>query len=562
MTHDEPDGTADEQASFEVLAEYLDGLQRGAPAQRDVALSQQPELASAFDCLDALDRFARSSAPEVALPDVALADARTLAFDGNASTESGCTLTPPLRFGDYELLGELGRGGMGVVFKARQKSLGRTVALKMILASQLASADQVRRFAAEAKAAAGLRHSHIVRLLDSGEVGGQPYLAMDYIEGDNLSALTARGPLDPQTAARLVVSLAQAVDYLHRQGVIHRDLKPSNVLLDADGQPYVTDFGLAKLRDANEGLTGTGVVAGTPSYMAPEQAAGKGGVTPLADVYSLGAVLYELLTGRPPFVGESPIDVLIQVLEREPTQPRQLNPSVPRSLATVCLRCLEKAPGNRYASAAALADDLERYLKGDLVEARAAGVWQRLRRWARREPALASRLGAFVPFYAVEAVNYWGLHLMDREFHYRATAILLVWVAASFVCQRWMRRPDWQGVVPFAWGAFDVLSLSLLLFIGDGPVSPLLIGFPLLVVGAGLWFRVRLVWFMTALTVLAYVSLVVHYHLSRPALKQDMPLNHDDYIYFVAGLIVMGTAVAYQVQRVRALSRYYDGIKK
>ncbi|HEV3022784.1 MAG TPA: protein kinase, partial [Pirellulales bacterium] len=304
---------------------------------------------------------------------------------------------------------------------------------------------------------------------------------------------------------------------------------------------------------------------GTPSYMAPEQAAaGKSELTPLADVYSLGAVLYELLTGRPPFVGESPIDILIQVLEREPTHPRQLNRAIPRSLATVCLKCLEKTPTKRYHSAGALADDLERYMQGELVDARSAGVWQRLRRWARREPALASRLGAFIPFYLVEAVNYWGLRLPNWswEFHYAVTVIMLAWVAASFLFQRLMRRPDWQGLVPFAWGAFDVAALYLLLFLGDGAVSPMLIGMPLLVVGAGLWFRVRLVWFMTALTTLAYAALVVDYHLWRPDLKAAFPLNHDDYLYFMAGLIVMGAAVGYQVQRVRALSRYYDGSRK
>ncbi|HEV3023117.1 MAG TPA: serine/threonine-protein kinase, partial [Pirellulales bacterium] len=381
MTPDEPDDADDEPATFEVLAEYLDELQRGMPPNRDDLLRERPDLASALNCLDALERLALPSTCDVAPP-----DARTFLSDADP-TAGGFTAAPPSKFGDYELLGELGRGGMGVVFKARQTSLGRMVALKMILASHLASAEQVRRFAAEAKAAAGLRHSHIVRLLDSGEVGGQPFLAMDYIEGTNLAALTAHGPVDPPTAARLIASLARAVDYLHRQGVIHRDLKPSNILLDADGQPYVTDFGLARLRDAQPGLTQSGVVAGTPSYMAPEQAAaGKSELTPLADVYSLGAVLYELLSGRPPFVGDSPIDILIQVLEREPTHPRQLNRAIPRSLATVCLKCLDKTPTNRYLSAGALADDLERYMQGELVEARSAGVWQRLRRWARREP--------------------------------------------------------------------------------------------------------------------------------------------------------------------------------
>ncbi|HVW38419.1 MAG TPA: hypothetical protein VHB99_13980, partial [Pirellulales bacterium] len=229
-----------------------------------------------------------------------------------------------------------------------------------------------------------------------------------------------------------------------------------------------------------------------------------------------------------------------------------------RELATICLKCLEKQPTARYASAGELADDLERFLKGEEVLARTGGIMQRVRRWVRREPALASRLGVFTLFYLVEAA-YYLLGRWDGKFHYSVTAVLSLWVAASFVCQKLMNRGAWPLAVPFVWGVIDAGALLyMLLILADGAASPLLIGYPLLVVAAGLWFRVRLVWFMTALSVLSYLALVVDCFTRRPELRLGSDLHSDDFIYFVVGLIAMGAAVAYQVERVRALSRYYE----
>ncbi|HET6882306.1 MAG TPA: serine/threonine-protein kinase [Pirellulales bacterium] len=542
-----------EEETFEALSAYLDGLHSGRAADRKELLRERPELKSALDCLEALDQFAAS----VLQVDADVSDATLTIGSADRQTEAAFAL--PRSFGDYELLQEIGRGGMGVVYQAQQKSLRRSVALKMIHACALASIDQLRRFAAEAQAAASLRHPNIVRVLDSGQVEGIPYLAMDYIEGQSLAQVLARGRPGRETAVRYLCAVARAVDYLHRQGIIHRDLKPSNILLDGEGQPIVTDFGLAKLLRDDSQLTQSGVAAGTPSYMAPEQAAGHTShATPLCDVYSLGAVFYELLTGRPPFQAESAIDLLIQVLEREPPAPRQLDRSIPRTLSLICLKCLEKDPANRYTSAGALADDLERYLKGEAVEVSAGQPLARVARWARREPALVWRLAVFLVFYGVELVNYYLLHRWDAGFHYSVTGVLAVWVALSFVFQRLMRREAWQVVIPAAWAFVDAAAMLSMLLLGDGRISPLMIGYPLLIVAAGLWFRVRLVWWMTALSVACYAALVVDYYVWRTDLKLASPLDSDDHVYFVVGLIVMGGAVAYQVRRVRALSRFYE----
>jgi predicted Ser/Thr protein kinase len=278
-------------------------------------------------------------------------------------------------FGDYELIAELARGGMGVVYKAKQLSLNRVVALKMILAGRLASQDDLVRFRTEAEAAAKLQHGNIVGVFDVGEIDGQQYFSMEFIDGQTLAQRLTSGPLPSREAARYVATVARAVHYAHRQGVLHRDLKPSNILVDADNEPHVTDFGLAKRLGGNSGQTRTGAVLGTPSYMAPEQAGGRiKEQGPWTDVYGLGAVLYELLTGRPPFKAETPLDTLMQVMEIDPVPPRLLNPKIDADLQTICMKCLEKDPRRRYTTAEQLAEDLQRYLQGDTIAARSSNV--------------------------------------------------------------------------------------------------------------------------------------------------------------------------------------------
>jgi predicted Ser/Thr protein kinase len=307
------------------------------------------------------------------------------------------------------LLDEIARGGMGVVYKACQKSLNRIVALKLVLTGQLASAEEIQRFRAEAEAAANLDHPGIVPIYEVGAIEGQHYFSMGYVEGQSLAARVSAGPLQPREAAELVRAVAEAVHFANQAGVIHRDLKPANILLDRAGHPRVTDFGLAKRVKGDSHLTSTGQILGTPSYMPPEQASGSAElIGPASDVYGLGAVLYVLLTGRPPFYAANPLDALVQVLEQEPVAPTQLNPSVPRDLETIALKCLEKSTSRRYATAQDLADELGRYLAGEPIRARPVGPAERLWRWCRRYPARAIAVGAvLVSLLTVLAGGYW-----------------------------------------------------------------------------------------------------------------------------------------------------------
>ncbi|MGL4554191.1 MAG: serine/threonine-protein kinase [Gemmataceae bacterium] len=278
------------------------------------------------------------------------------------------------RFGDYVLLGELGRGGMGVVYRALETSIGRHVAVKMILSQALADPSELARFQAEASAAGRLQHPHIVKVLRVGTQDERHYYAMDFIDGPSLAQRVAAGPLPGRQAAALMVTVSRAIHHAHEQGILHRDLKPGNILLDAAGTPHVADFGLAKQMSADSGHTRTGAVMGTPGYMSPEQARGAKDLTAATDVYGLGAVLYELLTGRPPFRGETALDTLLMVMDNEPVPPRLLNPDVDHDLETVCLKAIARDPRDRYASAAELADDLQRYLEGESIAARSMNV--------------------------------------------------------------------------------------------------------------------------------------------------------------------------------------------
>jgi serine/threonine-protein kinase len=396
-----------------LITELTDQLRRGSRPDVEETAGQHPELAAELRELWAAaqvaEHFARPSVhsqPTIERPAPELPPGAP---------------GVPRSFGDYELLEEVGRGGMGVVYKAWQKSLGRTVALKMILRGELASPADLARFRAEAEAAARLDHPGIVAVHGFGEHDGQSYFSMQYIEGTTLAARVAGGPLPPREAARIVALVARAVHHAHQSGVLHRDLKPSNILLQrkseiprskseirnpksekedpvsdfgfriSDFEPKVTDFGLAK-RVAGPAsgpgvasLTRSGTIVGTPGYMAPEQITGsRGSVGPAADVYSLGVILYELLTGRPPFQTASPLDTLLLVLEQDPVPPRLLNARVDRELEMVCLKCLQKPPDLRYASAGELAEDLEAFLQGEAVSARPSGLAYFVGRMLRR----------------------------------------------------------------------------------------------------------------------------------------------------------------------------------
>jgi tetratricopeptide (TPR) repeat protein len=315
----------------------------------------------------------------------------------------------------YEILGELGRGAMGVVYRARQTSLGRLVALKMIRDAGLAGAEEVHRFRAEAQALARLQHPHIVQVHEVGTHEGRPYFVLEYVEGGSLDRRLGGALLAPGQAAELVQTLARAMDAAHQAGVVHRDLKPANVLVGADWLLKVTDFGLAKRLDDDSGRTRTGAVVGTPSYMAPEQAAGRvKDVGPAADVYALGAILYELLTGRPPFKGASVLDTLELVRSQEPLPPRRLNPKAPRDLETICLKCLQKTPARRYASAGELAEDLARFRRGEPIRARPVGPLRQTWRWCRRNPAVAALSAAAALLLVAGLLGMTGLYL-DAE---------------------------------------------------------------------------------------------------------------------------------------------------
>jgi serine/threonine-protein kinase len=314
----------------------------------------------------------------------------------------------------YEVEAVLGRGGMGVVYKARHPRLNRAVALKMLLAGPYAGPGELERFLREAETVAGLRHANIVQVHEAGDVDGRPYFTMEYVEGGSLAQKLAGTPQPARQAAALVAAVAEAVHTAHQRGVVHRDLKPGNILLTADGTPKLTDFGLARRLERGGGLTLTGVPIGTPSYMAPEQGRGSGdAIGPATDVYALGAILYELLTGRPPFRAETAAATLQQVLAEEPVPPSRLNPRVPRDLETICLKCLHKEPPRRYASAAALAEDLHRYGRGEPIAARPAGRLERLARRVQRHPASAGLLAALTVLVTILGIG--GLLLYQQQ---------------------------------------------------------------------------------------------------------------------------------------------------
>jgi eukaryotic-like serine/threonine-protein kinase len=465
-------------------------------------------------------------------------------------------LDHPPAYGDYELLEEIARGGMGVVYKARQKSLNRLVALKMILAGQLASDLDVKRFHTEAEAAANLSHPNIVGIYEVGCLNGQHFFSMQFVEGRSLSQLQADGSWRTdrgRAAAELVAKVARAVHYAHAHGILHRDLKPGNVLIDANGEPHVLDFGLARRIGADSSLTLEGSVVGTPGFMAPEQAAGKNRELGIpSDIYSLGAILYFLLTGRPPFVAASALDTLVQVLEGEVIPPRLITPNVARDLERICLRCLEKSPAQRYPSAAALADDLDRFLRDETVQARPPGLRAFLRHWIRHQPALVSRLAGLAICLLIAQLTYLYYPSVTPARHLRIMSVLGIWALLSTLCQWALEKERWNNLVPYLWATADVACLTAFLWLDDALRGPLIASFVVLIATSGLWFRVPVVGLTTVLAIVGYGLLLGAEFNQAHHLEQ---VNW--HIAFLVLLSLTAGAVAYQVHRVKALSRFY-----
>lgn len=357
--------------------------------------------------------------------------------NGVLGTHPPLTLFPneqlPRRLGDYELLSELGRGGMGVVYQARQVPLDRMVALKMILRGAHASSDDLSRFRAEAEAVARLDHPHIVPVYEVGELEGQPYFSMKFVAGTTLARRLADGPLPAREAAMILAPICRAIHFAHQQGVLHRDLKPSNILIDFDDRAHVTDFGLAKRITDDAGLTHTGAIIGTPSYMAPEQAAGnRGEIGPASDVYSLGTILYAMLTGRPPFQAANPVDTVLLVLEQDPLPPRLINARADRDLELISLKALQKPPELRYSSAAAMAADLEAFLAGETISARSGGFNEIFAR-------------VFRETHHATVLRNWGLLWMWHSVVLLTICLITNWLAWQGVEQRWPYLLLWSG---------------------------------------------------------------------------------------------------------------------
>ena len=514
-----------------IIVEYLEAVESEIAPDRQEMLGRHSDLAAELQAFfadhDKMKKLAGPTADTVTLPPsrAEVSDAATLPpSDAQAISADTVPLagTKVRYFGDYELLEEIARGGMGVVYKARQISLNRIVALKMILTGQLAGEEEVKRFHAEAEAAANLDHPGIVPIFEVGEHEGQHYFSMGYVEGESLSARISDGPLPPREAAELTKEVAEAVAYAHEHGVIHRDLKPANVLLDKDGQSRVTDFGLAKRVEGDSNLTATGQILGTPSYMPPEQAAGDIlQITPASDVYSVGAILYELLTGRPPFKATSPLDTLMQVLDNQPVPPRLLNPNIPRDLETICMKCLQKEPSLRYATAPALTDDLNRFMGGELIHASSINLLDRVSRtlahghhdehfqsWGRGMIAFGVIIFlAHAVMYALSMAGYGPLitYWIPRVAMFGAIFLLIWYVRPqSMLPTLSAERPVWAvwigylialGTVNLAMYILDHNPTELFVF------SAILSGFGFFVMGSHVWggsYLIGLVFFAAA----------------------------------------------------------------
>ena len=524
-------GDEDQDPLAESLDAYLLALQTGDAARAARLRREHPRLGEWQGYLRDLDDLATALSP---------------GHGTSPATEAAL----PRHCGPYELLEVIGRGGMGVVYRARHAGLGRDVALKLLAGGALAGEEQRRRFLAEARFAASIRHSHVVAIHDAGEFEGQPWCAMDLVEGDDLATCLRRGPFPVRDAVRLVADVARAVGHLHRCGVIHRDIKPSNILLDRDGTPHLADFGLARGTAAD--ATATGAILGTPASMAPEQASGRNDlVDERCDVWGLGVVLYTALCGQAPFGRDTPIDTLLDVLERDPLPPRHFAPRVPRDLERLCLRCLEKNPVRRPPSAAILADDLEHWLAGGRIDPGDGGPWHHAARMVRRHPAAAFRILGIAGAIVAVAARVAALP-SSAGYYLPVVAGLVAWGALAAAWEAlgegWLRPTTGArearraAVAKIGLVLTDVVSVTCLLAIVKGVETPLVTVYPVLVAASGLWMDRRVVRAVSAACLAAYGLLL----LAAP----EPPRWHVAAIHAVL-LLITAALTEYQVGRLR-----------
>lgn len=547
-----------DQRLAQLLTELSEQSRQGRRPDFDAVAAQHPDLAAElrelWSAVLFADELTRSEHPSPARNASDGPGHPSLAFRAGEQSKI---------FGDYELLEEIGRGGMGRVYKAHQRSLNRTVALKMILRGELATAEDLARFRTEAQAAAHLEHPNIVPVYEAGEHEGQAYFSMRFVQGQTLASLLARGPLRPCDAARYLAIIGRAVQYAHAHGILHRDLKPSNILIDHNDEPHITDFGLAKRvsgETAASGRTATGNIVGTPAYMAPEQVSNRRGTpSPLSDVYSLGVILYEMLTGRPPFQAPSPVDTLLLVLDQDPVRPRSLNPGVDADLEMICLKCIQKEPELRYPSAAALAADLEAYLHGETLSVHSGRLVSVFNRTFRPTPhaAVMENFGLLWMWHSVIVLLMCGLTsgLACSEVK-NPLWYLLLWGGGLIVwaCIFWQLRKRAGPVlfierqVAHVWGAAIAATIGVF-------VVEYLLGYevlslaPMLAVIAGITFAVK----AGMLSGVFYIAAAAEFLIAVPmALRPIYPRYGILLFGAVTAVFFFVPGMKYHRQRIRA----------